>query len=85
MNEDEVPVGSLVSTIVTVLAATLVLSIGGLVLLGLAGGDPAVRGTLTHIAETVIGVFVGIAAGQLAGARPAPASGSQPGGSGFVT
>lgn len=79
MNEDEIPIGPLVSTIVTVLAATLVLSIGGLVLLGLAGGDPAVRGTLTHIAETVIGVFVGIAAGQLAGARSAPSNGPRHG------
>ncbi len=65
MTGDEIPVGPLISTIVTVLAATLVLSLAGLVLLGLAGGDPAVRATLTHITETVLGVFIGIAAGRL--------------------
>jgi hypothetical protein len=66
MNPDEVPIGRLVSAIVTVLAVALVLSIGGLVALGLAGGDDGVQGTLTHITETVVGVFVGIAAGRLA-------------------
>jgi hypothetical protein len=66
MSEDEVPVGPLVSTIVTVLAAALVLSLAGLVLLGLTGGDAAVRATLTHVVETVLGVFLGIAAGRLA-------------------
>lgn len=66
MNNDEVPIGQLISTIVAVLAVTLVLAIGGLVALGLAGGDAGVRETLTHIAETVLGVFVGIAAGRLA-------------------
>lgn len=63
--EDQVRIGPLISTIVTVLAAALVLSLAGLVVLGLAGGDPAVRETLTHVAETVLGVFVGIAAGRL--------------------
>lgn len=44
------------------------MSIAGLVAIGMLGdaGDPQVRGTLTHIVETVIGVFVGIAAGRLA-------------------
>lgn len=62
---DEVPVGRLVSIVVSVLAAVLVLSLGGLVLMGLADGDAGVRETLTHIIETVLGVFVGIAAGKL--------------------
>ena len=66
MTGDEVPIGRLVSTVVTVLAVALLLSVGGLVVLGLAGGDEGVRATLTHIAETVLGVFIGIAAGKLA-------------------
>jgi len=62
---DEVPVGRLVSIVVSVLSAVLVLSLGGLVLMGLADGDAGVRETLTHIIETVLGVFIGIAAGKL--------------------
>jgi hypothetical protein len=64
---DEVPVGRLVSAIVAVLAAALLLSLGGLVVLGVTGGDAGIGTTLTHIIETVLGVFVGIAAGRLAG------------------
>jgi hypothetical protein len=67
MTGEEVPIGRLVSTIVSVLALTLVLSVGGLVALGLFGGAADVRGALTHAIETVLGVFVGIAAGRLAG------------------
>jgi len=59
-------IGPLISRIVSVLALTLLLSLGGLVALGLFGGDPSVRSTLTHIIETVVGVFVGIAAARLA-------------------
>ena len=66
MNNEEVPVGRLVATIVTVLAAALLLSLAGLVALGLLGGDDGVRLTLTHVVEVLIGVFVGIAAGKLA-------------------
>ena len=66
MSEDEVPVGRLISVIVSVLAAALLVSLAGLVALALAGGDPAVSATLTHVIETVIGVFIGIAAGRLA-------------------
>lgn len=66
MSED-VPVGRLVSVIVAVLAAALLLSLGGLVVLGVVGGDAGISTTLTHIIETVLGVFVGIAAGRLAG------------------
>ncbi len=63
---DEVPVGRLVSIIVSVLAAALLVSISGLVILGAVGGDANVAGTLTHVIETLLGVFVGIAAGRLA-------------------
>ncbi|MBE7520414.1 MAG: hypothetical protein HS107_14340 [Thermoflexaceae bacterium] len=66
MSNDEVPIGRLVSVIVSVLAVALVLSVAGLVLLGLTGGDAGTRTTLTHITETVLGVFIGIAAGRLA-------------------
>lgn len=66
MSRDRVPVGRLVSRIVSVLAAVLLLSLLGIVLLGAVGGDPAVRATLTHTIEIVLGVFVGIAAGRLA-------------------
>ena len=69
MSDDTVPVGRLISTIVSVLALALLLSLGGLVALGLADGDTTVRDTLIHVAETVIGVFVGIAAGRLASDR----------------
>ena len=66
MTGDQVPVGRMVATIVTVLAITLLVAVAGLVVLGVFGGDADVRATLTHIIETVLGVFVGIAAGRLA-------------------
>jgi hypothetical protein len=66
---EEIQIGPLIANIVTVLAAVLVLSLAGLVVIGLFHGDPNVRVTLTHIAETVLGVFVGIAAGRLASPR----------------
>jgi hypothetical protein len=66
---DELPIGRLISTIVSVLAVALLLSLGGLVVLAVLGGDPGVRATLTHIIETVLGVFIGIAAGRLASAE----------------
>ena len=69
MNSEEVPVGRLISIIVSVLGAALLLSLAGLVALALVGGDPAAGATLTHLIETVIGVFIGIAAGRLASAR----------------
>ena len=68
MNE-EIPVGRLVSVIVGVLAAALLASLGGLVFLSAAGADPAAATTLTHVIETLLGVFVGIAAGRLASDR----------------
>lgn len=63
---DEVPIGRLVSIIVSVLAAALLLALAGLVFVGFAGQDAAVALTLTHVIETILGVFVGIAAGSLA-------------------
>ncbi|MFN8616958.1 MAG: hypothetical protein U0837_07650 [Dehalococcoidia bacterium] len=65
MSED-VPIGRLVSIIVSVLAAALLLALGGLVVVGVTGQDNAVSLTLTHVIETILGVFVGIAAGSLA-------------------
>lgn len=65
MSNEEVPIGRLVSIIVSVLAFTLVLALAGLVLLGAVHGDPAIQETLTHVIETVMGVFIGIAAGKL--------------------
>lgn len=68
MNE-EIPVGRLVSIIVGVLAAALLASLAGLVFLAASGADPAAATTLTHVIETLLGVFVGIAAGRLASDR----------------
>jgi len=64
---DDIPIGPMISRIVSVLALTLVLSLAGLVALGMFDGDPAVRATLTHVSEVVLGVFIGIAAGRLSG------------------
>lgn len=63
---EEVPIGRLVSIIVSVLAAALLLALAGLVFVGVSGRDGAVALTLTHVIETILGVFVGIAAGALA-------------------
>lgn len=63
---DDVPVGRLISVIVSVLAMSLLVSLGGLVLLGALGAGEGVRTTLAHIIETILGVFIGIAAGKLA-------------------
>ena len=70
MNDEPVPISRLVANIITVLATVLVISLGGLVALGLFDGDAGVRETLTHIAETVIGVFIGIAAGRITAEQP---------------
>ena len=58
--------GPVISRIVSVLAISLVVSITGLIAIGLAGGDPSVRVTLTHVIETLLGVFIGVAAARLA-------------------
>ena len=63
---EELPIGRLISIIVSVLAAVLLLALAGLVLLAALGGEPGASVTLTHIIETVLGVFIGIAAGRLA-------------------
>lgn len=63
---EEIPVGRLVSIIVSVLAAALLVSLSGLVVLAAVGGEPGASTTLTHVIETLIGVFIGIAAGRLA-------------------
>ena len=65
MSED-VPIGRLLSLIIRVLAFALMASLVGLVTLGAIGGDPAASQTLTHVIETIIGVFIGIAAAKLA-------------------
>ena len=63
---EEMPIGRLISIIVSVLAAVLLLALAGLVLLAAIGADAGASTTLTHIIETVLGVFIGIAAGRLA-------------------
>jgi hypothetical protein len=63
---EEVPVGRLISIIVSVLAAVLVLALCGIVLLAALGAEAGASLTLTHIIETILGVFIGIAAGRLA-------------------
>lgn len=63
---EEVPVGRLISIIVSVLAAVLLLALAGIVLLAAIGAEPGASLTLTHIIETILGVFIGIAAGRLA-------------------
>lgn len=63
---EEIPVGRLVSIIVSVLSVALLVALSGLVVLGLAGGDQAVRTTLTHVIEMLLGVFIGIASARLA-------------------
>lgn len=66
---EEIPIGRLISIIVGVLAAALIVALAGLVLLSAVGADPAASTTLTHVIETLLGVFVGIAAGRLASDR----------------
>ncbi|MBK7127701.1 MAG: hypothetical protein IPH65_17580 [Dehalococcoidia bacterium] len=64
---EEVPVGRLVSIIVSVLAAGLLLSLAGLVVLRGAGGEMRRwRRPLTQSSKRCSGVFVGVAAGRLA-------------------
>ncbi len=65
---EEIPVAGLLTTIVAVLASALLLSLLGLVALSITEGDPGTRATLTHLIETIVGVFIGIAAGRLASA-----------------
>ena len=66
---EEVPIGRLVSIIVSVLSVALLVALSGLIVIGAVGGDAGVSITLTHVIETLLGVFVGIAAGRLASDR----------------
>lgn len=68
MNGGE-PLAPTVQRIISVLSLALLVSIAGLILIGVAGGDAGVRATLTHVTETLIGVFIGLAAARLAADR----------------
>lgn len=71
-----VAVGRNIVNVISVLALVLVVSLLGLIALGVVDGDAGVRSTLTHVLETVLGVFVGLAAGRLTSTTSGkPASG----------
>ena len=65
MTSAQIAVGRNIVNVVSVLALVLVVSLLGLIALGVVDGDAGVRSTLTHVLETVLGVFVGLAAGRL--------------------
>ncbi len=65
MTSAQIAVGRNIINVVSVLALVLVVSLLGLIALGVVDGDAGVRSTLTHVLETVLGVFVGLAAGRL--------------------
>ena len=65
MTSAQIAVGRNIVNVVSVLALVLVVSLLGLIALGVVDGDAGVRSTLTHVSETVLGVFVGLAAGRL--------------------
>ena len=71
MSEVQIAVGRNIVNVISVLALVLLVSLIGLIALGAVDGDAGVRGTLTHVLETVLGVFVGLAAGRLTSAAPA--------------
>ncbi len=74
MTSAQIAVGRNIVNVISVLALVLVVSLLGLIALGAVDGDAGVRSTLTHVLETVLGVFVGLAAGRLTSpgaARPA--------------
>ena len=76
MTSAQIAVGRNIVNVVSVLALVLVVSLLGLIALGVVDGDAGVRSTLTHVLETVLGVFVGLAAGRLTSTtsgRPASA------------
>ena len=76
MTSVPVAVGRNIVNVISVLALVLVVSLLGLIALGVVDGDAGVRSTLTHVLETVLGVFVGLAAGRLTSTTPGkPASG----------
>ncbi len=55
----------LLGRIISVLAFALLGGLVGLVAIGVAGGDAGVRMTLTHVVETIMGVFLGIAIARI--------------------
>ena len=65
MTTPHIAVGKNIINVVTMLGIVLMTSLVGLIALGVVDGDAGVRSTLTHISETVLGVFVGLAAGRL--------------------
>jgi hypothetical protein len=65
MSGHDTELGPVLERIVAVLAYALLLALAGLIVLGVAGGDAGVRMTLTHVIETLVGVFIGIAAARL--------------------
>ena len=76
MTSVPVAVGRNIVNVISVLALVLVVSLLGLIALGVVDGDAGVRSTLTHVLETVLGVFVGLAAGRLTSTTSGkPASG----------
>ena len=76
MTSAPVAVGRNIVNVISVLALVLVVSLLGLIALGVVDGDAGVRSTLTHVLETVLGVFVGLAAGRLTSTTSGkPASG----------
>ena len=79
MTSAPIAVGRNIVNVVSVLALVLVVSLLGLIALGVVDGDAGVRNTLTHVSETVLGVFVGLAAGRLtssASGKSTPSEGS---------
>lgn len=77
MTSAQIAVGRNIVNVISVLALVLVVSLLGLIALGVVDGDAGVRSTLTHVLETVLGVFVGLAAGRLT--SPGAARSAAPG------
>ena len=76
MTSAQIAVGRNIINVVSVLALVLVVSLLGLIALGVVDGDAGVRSTLTHVLETVLGVFVGLAAGRLTSTTPGKPAGA---------
>lgn len=65
MTREAAALAAALERIVSVLAYTLLIAVGGLIVIGVVGGDAGVRMTLTHVIETLVGVFIGIAVARL--------------------